>query len=85
LEAFRTDIVAEKKYWLTVSCLARVEVNKILAMWVEFLNEFFPKSDGKVLIEEQSSEQRARFANVYQDTLLKTYGRSLLELDGGSN
>jgi|TARA_R110001632_G_scaffold82802_1_gene183571 phospholipid transport system substrate-binding protein len=79
VEAFRTDIVADKEILAKDPALLESRVNKILANVVDF-DDFSKKVMGKYY-RRASSEQRARFANVTKDTLLKTYGRSLLELD----
>ncbi|NLQ16959.1 ABC transporter substrate-binding protein [Marinomonas sp. M1K-6] len=79
VEAFRKDIVADKEVLATNSALLEERVNNILADVVDF-DDFSKKVMGKYY-RRASPEQRMRFASVTKDTLLKTYGASLLELD----
>ncbi|MGO3738827.1 MAG: MlaC/ttg2D family ABC transporter substrate-binding protein [Marinomonas foliarum] len=79
VEAFRTNIVADKAVLVKDPALLEQRVNDILEEVVDF-DDFSKKVMGKYY-RRASPEQRARFANVTKDTLLKTYGASLLELD----
>lgn len=79
VDAFRTDIVADKAVLANDPVLLEKRVNSILVNVVDF-DDFSKKVMGKYY-RRASPEQRSRFANVTKDTLLKTYGRSLLELD----
>ena len=79
VEAFRTDIVADKAVLAKDPALLEQRVNDILEGVVDF-DDFSKKVMGKYY-RRASPEQRVRFANVTKDTLLKTYGASLLELD----
>ena len=79
VDAFRTDIVADKDILAKDPVLLESRVNNILESVVDF-DDFSKKVMGKYY-RRASPEQRTRFANVTKDTLLKTYGRSLLELD----
>ncbi|UTW01286.1 ABC transporter substrate-binding protein [Marinomonas rhizomae] len=79
VEAFRNDIVADKAVLAKDPALLEERVNSILTGVVDF-DDFSKKVMGKYY-RRASPEQRARFANVTKDTLLKTYGTSLLELD----
>lgn len=79
VEAFRTDIVADKAVLAKDPALLEQRVNNILEGVVDF-DDFSKKVMGKYY-RRASPEQRVRFANVTKDTLLKTYGASLLELD----
>lgn len=79
VEAFRTNIVADKAILAKDPALLEKRVNDILEEVVDF-DDFSKKVMGKYY-RRASPEQRARFANVTKDTLLKTYGASLLELD----
>lgn len=79
VEAFRDDIVADKAVLAKDPALLEERVNSILTGVVDF-DDFSKKVMGKYY-RRASPEQRARFANVTKDTLLKTYGTSLLELD----
>ena len=79
VEAFRDDIVADKDVLSKDPALLEERVNKILSRVVDF-DDFSKKVMGKYY-RRATPEQRMRFANVTKDTLLKTYGSSLLELD----
>ncbi|ETI61623.1 MlaC/ttg2D family ABC transporter substrate-binding protein [Marinomonas profundimaris] len=79
VDAFRTDIVADKKILVNDPVLLEKRVNDILVDVVDF-DDFSKKVMGKYY-RRATPEQRSRFANVTKDTLLKTYGASLLELD----
>lgn len=79
VEAFRNDIVADKAVLAKDPALLEERVNSILSGVVDF-DDFSKKVMGKYY-RRATPEQRARFANVTKDTLLKTYGTSLLELD----
>ena len=79
VEAFRTDIVADKAALSDNPALLEERVNAILTGVVDF-DDFSKKVMGKYY-RRASPDQRTRFASVTKDTLLKTYGSSLLELD----
>lgn len=79
VDAFRTDIVADKAVLSKDPVLLEKRVDNILANVVDF-DDFSKKVMGKYY-RRASLEQRIRFASVTKDTLLKTYGTSLLELD----
>jgi phospholipid transport system substrate-binding protein len=79
VEAFRTDIVADKAILSKDPALLETRVNTILNSIIDF-DDFSKKVMGKYY-RRASPEQRMRFATVTKDTLLKTYGSSLLELD----
>ncbi|WP_421853005.1 MlaC/ttg2D family ABC transporter substrate-binding protein [Marinomonas sp.] len=79
VDAFRTDIVADKAVLSKNPALLEERVNTILTNVVDF-DDFSKKVMGKYY-RRASPEQRIRFASVTKDTLLKTYGASLLELD----
>ncbi|MBR7887974.1 ABC transporter substrate-binding protein [Marinomonas sp. A79] len=79
VDAFRTDIVADKAVLANDPALLEKRVDNILAKVVDF-DDFSKKVMGKYY-RRATPEQRLRFANVTKDTLLKTYGSSLLELD----
>ncbi|GGN21675.1 MULTISPECIES: MlaC/ttg2D family ABC transporter substrate-binding protein [Marinomonas] len=79
VDAFRKDIVAEKTVLASNPALLEQRVNAILEDVVDF-DDFSKKVMGKYY-RRATAEQRVRFATVTKDTLLKTYGASLLELD----
>jgi phospholipid transport system substrate-binding protein len=79
VDAFRTNIVADKAVLSKNPALLEERVNAILTNVVDF-DDFSKKVMGKYY-RRASPEQRTRFASVTKDTLLKTYGSSLLELD----
>lgn len=79
VDAFRQDIVAEKTVLASNPALLEQRVNAILEDVVDF-DDFSKKVMGKYY-RRATAEQRVRFATVTKDTLLKTYGASLLELD----
>ncbi|MGB0782328.1 MAG: MlaC/ttg2D family ABC transporter substrate-binding protein [Marinomonas sp.] len=79
VDAFRTQIVADKDALSKDPALLEERVNAILENVVDF-DDFSKKVMGKYY-RRASPEQRVRFATVTKDTLLKTYGASLLELD----
>lgn len=79
VEAFRTDIVADKAVLSDDPALLEERVDAILTGVVDF-DDFSKKVMGKYY-RRASPDQRIRFASVTKDTLLKTYGSSLLELD----
>ena len=79
VDAFRTDIVADKAVLSKNPALLEERVDTILTNVVDF-DDFSKKVMGKYY-RRASPEQRTRFASVTKDTLLKTYGSSLLELD----
>lgn len=79
VEAFRTDIVADKAVLSDNPALLEERVDAILTGVVDF-DDFSKKVMGKYY-RRASPDQRIRFASVTKDTLLKTYGSSLLELD----
>ncbi|MCB5160559.1 MlaC/ttg2D family ABC transporter substrate-binding protein [Marinomonas algarum] len=79
VESFRTDIVAEKDVLSKNPALLEERVDSILAKVVDF-DDFAKKVMGKYY-RRATPEQRLRFASVTKDTLLNTYGSSLLELD----
>lgn len=79
VDAFRTDIVADKAVLAKDPALLEKRVDTILANVVDF-DDFAKKVMGKYY-RRATPEQRMNFANVTKDTLLKTYGSSLLELD----
>lgn len=79
VDAFRTDIVADKAVLSKDPALLEERVDSILTKVVDF-DDFSKKVMGKYY-RRASPEQRTRFVNVTKDTLLKTYGTSLLELD----
>lgn len=79
VEAFRDDIVADKALLANNPELLEERVNNILADVVDF-DEFSRRVMGKYY-RRASESQHARFVDVTKNTLLKTYGASLLELD----
>lgn len=79
VEAFRDDIVADKQMLAENPRLLEERVNLILDEVVDF-DDFSKKVMGKYY-RRASEDQRNQFAIVTRDTLLKTYGASLLELD----
>ncbi len=79
VEAFRDDIVADKQMLAENPRLLEERVNLILDEVVDF-DDFSKKVMGKYY-RRASEDQRNQFASVTRDTLLKTYGASLLELD----
>ena len=79
VEAFRDDIVADKQMLAENPRLLEERVNLILDKVVDF-DDFSKKVMGKYY-RRASEDQRNQFASVTRDTLLKTYGASLLELD----
>lgn len=79
VEAFRTDIVADKAVLSDNPALLEERVDAILTGVIDF-DDFSKKVMGKYY-RRASPDQRIRFASVTKDTLLKTYGSSLLELD----
>ncbi len=79
VDSFRTDIVADKDILSKNPDLLKERVNNILDKVIDF-DDFSKKVMGKYY-RRASPEQRIRFANVTKDTLLNTYGASLLELD----
>lgn len=79
VEAFRTEIVEDKEVLAQDPKLLEERVNNILEKIINF-DDFSKKVMGKYY-RRASPEQRVRFASVTKDTLLKTYGASLLELD----
>jgi phospholipid transport system substrate-binding protein len=79
VDAFRKDIVADKAVLASNPALLEQRVNAILEDVVDF-DDFSKKVMGKYY-RRATAEQRVRFATVTKDTLLKTYGASLLELD----
>ena len=79
VDAFRTEIVADKAELSKNPALLEERVDTILTNVVDF-DDFSKKVMGKYY-RRASPDQRIRFASVTKDTLLKTYGSSLLELD----
>jgi len=79
VDAFRTEIVEDKDILFQDPELLEERVNSILEKIINF-DDFSKKVMGKYY-RRASTEQRIRFASVTKDTLLKTYGASLLELD----
>ncbi|BFM48011.1 ABC transporter substrate-binding protein [Marinomonas sp. THO17] len=79
VNAFRDDIVKDKDFLAKNPDELAVRVDRILADVVDF-DDFSRKVMGKYY-RRATPEQRERFANVTKDTLLQTYGSSLLELD----
>jgi phospholipid transport system substrate-binding protein len=79
VDAFRTEIVEDKAILSKDPQLLEARVNSILDKVIDF-DDFSKKVMGKYY-RRASPEQRLDFANVTKDTLLKTYGASLLELD----
>lgn len=79
VESFRTDIVADKDILSKDPVLLESRVDNILNKIVDF-DDFSKKIMGKYY-RRATPEQRMRFVTVTKDTLLKTYGSSLLELD----
>ena len=79
VDAFRDDIVKDKDFLANNPDELAVRVDRILAKVVDF-DDFSRKVMGKYY-RRATPEQRARFANVTKDTLLQTYGSSLLELN----
>jgi len=76
---FRTQIVADKAELKNNPALLSEKVDKILTPVVNF-DEFAKRVMGKYY-RRATPEQRIRFATVTKETLLKTYGGSLLDLD----
>ncbi|ETX11783.1 toluene tolerance family protein [Marinomonas ushuaiensis DSM 15871] len=79
VDAFRTEIVEDKEILAQDPKLLEERVNAILEKIINF-DDFSKKVMGKYY-RRASPEQRVRFASVTKDTLLQTYGSSLLELD----
>ena len=79
VEAFRDNIVADKDVLSKDPALLEERVDAILADVIDFDN--FARKIMAKYYRIATPEQRARFARVTKDTLLKTYGTSLLELD----
>lgn len=79
VDAFRTDIVEDKVILSKDPALLEKRVNAILDKVINF-DDFSKKVMGKYY-RRASPEQRLTFATVTKNTLLKTYGASLLELD----
>lgn len=79
VDSFKHNIVADKDILSKDPDLLRKRVDDILAPVVDF-NDFSKKVMGKYY-RRASTEQRTRFAVVTKDTLLKSYGSSLLGLD----
>lgn len=79
VDAFRNDIVKDKAILSNNPALLKNRVDNILEGMVDF-DDFAKKVMGKYY-RRASPEQRIRFASVTRDTLLNTYGSSLLELD----
>lgn len=79
VDAFRQDIVADKNVLAKNPALLEERVSKILVSVVDF-DDFSKKVMGKYY-RRASPEQIERFAMVTKDTLLKTYGAALLDLD----
>ncbi|RBO82557.1 MlaC/ttg2D family ABC transporter substrate-binding protein [Marinomonas aquiplantarum] len=79
VEAFREDIVQDKAFLAENPSVLAERVDRILATVVDF-DDFSRKVMGKYY-RRATPEQRERFATVTKDTLLRTYGASLLELD----
>ncbi|AEF55009.1 MlaC/ttg2D family ABC transporter substrate-binding protein [Marinomonas posidonica] len=77
--AFRDDIVQDKAFLSQNPSILEERVDRILAKVVNF-DDFSRKVMGKYY-RRATPEQRTRFATVTKDTLLRTYGASLLELD----
>lgn len=79
VDSFRTDIIADKTELANNPELLAQRIDKILTPVIDF-DDFSKKVMGKYY-RRASPEQRVRFATVTKNTLLKTYGGSLLELD----
>lgn len=79
VDQFRTLIVADKAELKNDPALLSSRVDKILTPVVNF-DDFSKKVMGKYY-RRATPEQRIRFATVTKQTLLKTYGGSLLDLD----
>ncbi|MBJ7537720.1 MlaC/ttg2D family ABC transporter substrate-binding protein [Marinomonas transparens] len=79
VDSFRTRIVADKAVLAKDPALLISRVDKILTPVVDF-DSFAKKVMGKYY-RRASPEQRIRFATVTKDTLINTYGSSLLQLD----
>ncbi|REG81775.1 MlaC/ttg2D family ABC transporter substrate-binding protein [Marinomonas pollencensis] len=79
VDSFRTDIIADKAELANNPELLAQRIDKILTPVIDF-DDFAKKVMGKYY-RRATPDQRERFATVTRDTLLKTYGGSLLELD----
>lgn len=79
VDQFRTLIVADKAELKNDPALLSSRVDEILTPVVNF-DDFSKKVMGKYY-RRATPEQRIRFATVTKQTLLKTYGGSLLDLD----
>ncbi|MEO9654756.1 MlaC/ttg2D family ABC transporter substrate-binding protein [Marinomonas sp.] len=79
VDAFRTDIVADRDVLAKDPELLYARVEKILVHAVDF-NRFSRKVMGKYY-RRATPAQLERFSQETKATLLKTYGSSLLDLD----
>ncbi|MEL0613412.1 ABC transporter substrate-binding protein [Marinomonas arenicola] len=79
VDSFRTEIIADKSELANNAPLLAQRIDKILTPVIDF-DDFSKKVMGKYY-RRATPDQRVRFATVTKDTLLKTYGGSLLELD----
>ncbi|MCV2403054.1 ABC transporter substrate-binding protein [Marinomonas sp. C2222] len=79
VDAFRTDIVADKDILANDPVLLESRVDGVFSQVIDF-DVFAKKIMGKYY-RRANAEQRTRFSTVTKDTLLKTYGNALLDLD----
>ncbi|MDB4837955.1 ABC transporter substrate-binding protein [Marinomonas sp.] len=79
VDAFRTDIVSDKVILAKDPVLLESRVDGVFSKVIDF-DVFAKKIMGKYY-RRAKPEQRIRFSTVTKDTLLKTYGNALLELD----
>lgn len=79
VDQFRTQIIADKQILAKNPDMLAQRVDQILAPVINF-DDFAKKVMGKYY-RRANEEQRVRFSTVTKDTLIKTYGSSLLDLD----
>ncbi|KZN12676.1 MlaC/ttg2D family ABC transporter substrate-binding protein [Marinomonas sp. TW1] len=79
VDAFRKDIVQDKVFLADNPSVLEERVDRILAKVVDF--DYFSRKVMGKYYRRATPEQRTRFATVTKDTLLRTYGKSLLDLD----
>jgi phospholipid transport system substrate-binding protein len=79
VERFAVEIVADKQVLSANRALLNERVESILNPVIDF-DDFAKKVMGKYY-RRASSDQKVRFAAVTKETLLRTYGGSLLEFD----
>lgn len=79
VDAFSTDIVADKEILVNDPVLLESRVDGVFSQVIDY--DIFAKNIMGKYYRRASAEQRTRFSTVTKDTLLKTYGNALLELD----